>query len=189
MFNTAIPSKENLEPLSSYAENTKKTLIIEATRDKVHFYIINEKNGHPLRLHAGDIASIQNTHPHKASIVTERHANSFPSTQSCGWDQVWVDTTTIPESIIAMGKGETEKKSEKEALSETERNTFYRIILGLAIHHCNYNPAIGAINTATGDKTGSISIILKELGLSVDSDTIREILLRASDRLRGRLKK
>ncbi|PHQ24782.1 hypothetical protein CLH62_14560 [Marinobacter guineae] len=64
------------------------------------------------------------------------------------------------------------------AAATTERNTLYKIILGMAMAKYDYNPE-SRRNSATGENAGSISADLEEAGLSVDADTIREHLKAA----------
>lgn len=81
---------------------------------------------------------------------------------------------------VAFGEpAENEIKREGDnALSTTERNTLYKMILGMAIKKYGYNPE-SRRNAATGENTGSICADLEKAGLSVDSDTIRDHLKAA----------
>lgn len=60
----------------------------------------------------------------------------------------------------------------------TERNTLYRMILGMAIAKYGYDPE-SRRNAATGENAGSISADLEKVGFSIDADTIREHLKAA----------
>lgn len=64
-------------------------------------------------------------------------------------------------------------------LSETEKNTMLKVIIGMAIDKYEYNPSSNR-NQATGDKNG-ISAKLQTHGISVTDDTIRKYLTEAKD--------
>lgn len=75
--------------------------------------------------------------------------------------------------------GKNSLPAEPESLSTTERNTLYKMILGMAIQKYDFNPE-SRRNTATGENHGSICADLEKAGLQVDADTIREHLKAAS---------
>ncbi len=62
-------------------------------------------------------------------------------------------------------------------LSETERNTMLKLIIGMAIHAYSYDPKSNK-NTATGDKNG-IRAKLQMHGININDDTIRKYLTEA----------
>jgi hypothetical protein len=66
-----------------------------------------------------------------------------------------------------------------DELPTTERNTLYKMILGMAMQKYGFNPE-SRRNTATGENHGSICADLEKAGLPVDADTIREHLKAAS---------
>lgn len=68
--------------------------------------------------------------------------------------------------------------SEQPELATTERNSLYKMILGMAMEKYDYDPE-SRRNSATGENTGSISADLEKAGLPVDADTIREHLKAA----------
>src|SRR5690554_977737 len=67
------------------------------------------------------------------------------------------------------------------ALSTTQENTLYKMILGMAITKYEYAPN-NTRNKATGEKRGSIYHDLEQAGVPVDADTIRKHLQIASER-------
>ena len=67
-------------------------------------------------------------------------------------------------------------------LTEIERHTMLKIIIGMAMYGYGYDPCKSR-NAATGDKSGSIKAALEQAGLSVDSDTIRNYLNEAKELL------
>jgi hypothetical protein len=68
-----------------------------------------------------------------------------------------------------------------KSLTETERNSMLRLILGMAIHGYGYDPDSGR-NTATGSKNRSIKAALETLGLGTDEKTISKYLKEAAER-------
>lgn len=91
-----------------------------------------------------------------------------------------------PESYLIIRREQLQKlfednNAEKSAavpFSTTERNTLYKMILGMAMQKYGFNPE-SRRNTATGENTGSICADLEKAGLPVDADTIREHLKAA----------
>jgi hypothetical protein len=67
-------------------------------------------------------------------------------------------------------------------LTTTERNTLYKMILGMARERYGYNPD-SKRNAATGSNSGSIASDLEKHGLEVDVDTIRKHLQAAAELL------
>lgn len=84
--------------------------------------------------------------------------------------QLYEETFSVPEN--------TKSSLVNMAAATTERNTLYKIILGMAMAKYDYNPE-SRRNSATGENAGSISADLEKVGLSVDPDTIREHLKAA----------
>jgi hypothetical protein len=69
----------------------------------------------------------------------------------------------------------------KTELSETERQTMLKLIIGMAMNAYGYDPN-ATRNTATGDKNG-ISAKLERHGISINDDTIRKYLTAAKELL------
>lgn len=65
-------------------------------------------------------------------------------------------------------------------ITETERNTMLKLIIGMAIDAYGYNPKASK-NTATGNNKNGISARLQTRGINVSDDTIRRILNKAKD--------
>jgi len=63
---------------------------------------------------------------------------------------------------------------DKAALSETERSTLLKLVLGMAIDAYGYDQT-SSRNSSTGDKNG-ISAKLQTRGINIDADTIRKYL-------------
>lgn len=76
--------------------------------------------------------------------------------------------------LLILEDGSVEKRT-PEALSTRERNTLYKMILGMAIEKYGYNPE-GSRNSATGQNAGSICADLEKAGLPVDAETIKKKL-------------
>ena len=64
-------------------------------------------------------------------------------------------------------------------ISETERNSMLKLIIGMAIDAYGYDPESNR-NSATGDKNG-ISAKIKTRGISLGDDTIRDFLKEAKN--------
>ena len=64
-----------------------------------------------------------------------------------------------------------------ENISESERATLLKLILGMAIDAYAYKP--GSRNTATGNNHGSIKAALQKIGLNADEKTISKYLKEA----------
>jgi hypothetical protein len=69
----------------------------------------------------------------------------------------------------------------KDGLSETERTSLLKMILGMAVSKYRYQ-GDASRNTATGDNRGSIASDLEKIGIVLDSDTIRAYLKEAWDK-------
>lgn len=70
----------------------------------------------------------------------------------------------------------------KSALTETERNTMLKLILGMAMDTYGYAPN-ALRNNATGENNGSIKASLERIGINIDADTIRKYLNEAKSLL------
>jgi hypothetical protein len=71
-------------------------------------------------------------------------------------------------------------KPQVNELTETERNSMLKIILGMAVHKYRYK--IGASrNEATGTNKNSIQHSVEMLGLRINDDTIRKYLVEAEN--------
>ena len=66
----------------------------------------------------------------------------------------------------------------KDGLSETERTSMLKIILGIAVSKYEYQ-GDASRNTATGENRDSIAADLAKMGIDLDSDTIRRYLNEA----------
>lgn len=83
-------------------------------------------------------------------------------------------TTERDSPIQVKGKQSTDDAS---SLSELERNTLLKLVLGMAIDAYGYDPN-ATKNTATGSKNG-ISASLELHGISINDDTVRKYLTEA----------
>lgn len=92
------------------------------------------------------------------------------------------DTLLYALDLERYFNGANEKPEIKTLISETERMTFLKLILGMAIDKYNYNPKIHR-NSATGGNKGSIRNALQTISseLDVNEDTIRKYLTEASE--------
>jgi len=75
----------------------------------------------------------------------------------------------------------------KEGLSETERTSMLKIILGMAVSKYKYQGG-AARNAATGENKDSIPSDLEKIGLDLDPDTIRRYLNEATVKFGGIVK-
>jgi hypothetical protein len=71
--------------------------------------------------------------------------------------------------------------SEPKALTETERDSLLKLVLGMAIDGYRYDPN-NTRNTATGGKKGSIQAALSRCGLEMDQKTISKYLKDANEK-------
>ena len=81
------------------------------------------------------------------------------------------------EQMDRLFQDET-KENHPQEVTTKERNTLYRMILGMAMEKYGYDPKTSR-NKATGENRGSICADLQKAGLPVDSDTIRDHLKMA----------
>lgn len=81
------------------------------------------------------------------------------------------------EDVARLSK----KEMAKTTLSETERNTMLKLIIGMAIDAYSYNPQ-NTRNSLTGDKNG-LSARLQTHGININDDTIRKYLREAKELL------
>lgn len=71
-------------------------------------------------------------------------------------------------------------QKEPDSLLESERNSLLKLVLGMAISKYGYS--LGSTrNTATGDNKQSISDDLLQLGLKLNSDTVRKYIKEAEE--------
>jgi len=75
----------------------------------------------------------------------------------------------------------------KDGLSETERTSLLKMILGMAVSKYGYQ-GDASRNTATGRNKGSIASDLEKRGIALDPDTIRRYLKEAWDKFGDILK-
>jgi len=75
----------------------------------------------------------------------------------------------------------------KDGLSETERTSMLKIILGMAVSKYGYQ-GDASRNTATGENSASIASDLEKIGLDLDPDTIRRYLNEATAKFGGIVK-
>jgi len=76
---------------------------------------------------------------------------------------------------------------EKNSLSDSERHSLLKLVLGMAMDAYKYKPG-NARNTATGENKGSIAVALQQIqGLEMDADTIRKYVKEAEDRFKEAL--
>jgi hypothetical protein len=87
---------------------------------------------------------------------------------------------SYPIEILEIAKPPNTDGEQKD-LSETERNTMLKLIIGMAIDAYDYDPGPdGPRNTATGGNKGSIKAALERCGLSADQKTIKKYLEEAA---------
>jgi len=93
----------------------------------------------------------------------------------------WTTRTGIevPDEL-SKSAAYTNTKNE-DGLSETERTSLLKIILGMAVSKYGYQGSESR-NTATGTKRDSIASDLEKIGISLDPDTIRRYLKEAWDK-------
>jgi hypothetical protein len=72
------------------------------------------------------------------------------------------------------------KETTKNDMTETERNTMLKLIIGMAIDAYGYEPDKPK-NSASGNNKNSISAKLQTRGISISDDTIRKYLTEAKN--------
>jgi hypothetical protein len=88
---------------------------------------------------------------------------------------------------LETAKAESDNGNEKATLSDSERHSLLKLVLGMAIDSYKYKPG-GSRNTATGENKGSIAAALQKIqGLEMDADTIRKYIKEAEDRFKDSL--
>lgn len=95
-----------------------------------------------------------------------------------------MDTVILTEDVLNFFGGISDQKeidttqtAFSNDLSDTERNTMLKLIIGMAIDAYGYKPD-NIRNSATGDKNG-ISAKLRTQGISISDDTVRKYLTEA----------
>ena len=101
--------------------------------------------------------------------------------------EITCDTAIITKDALIFlvrisGKQETgsQQTTSGKELSETERNTLLKLIIGMAIDAYGYNPE-SSRNSASGDNKNSISAKLALKGIAITDDTIRKYLNEAKN--------
>ena len=82
------------------------------------------------------------------------------------------------EQSLEQGEG---PHKEPDSLSESERNSLLKLVLGMAISAYEYDPD-SQRNTATGGNKRSRADDLSKVDLNLDADTVRRYLQEAVDR-------
>ena len=85
-----------------------------------------------------------------------------------------------PTNIISIAEPAPIQKL-KQKLTESERNTLLKLVLGMAIDCYKYDPE-KLRNEATGGNKGSIQAALTRCGLEIDQKTIALYLKEASEK-------
>jgi hypothetical protein len=93
-------------------------------------------------------------------------------------EHCFFDIDRSKEVILEIAAPYAEEKTE---ISETERNTMLKLIIGMAIDAYRYKPE-ELRNSLTGDKNG-LSARLRTLGINISDDTIRKYLTEAKNLL------
>ncbi len=88
-----------------------------------------------------------------------------------------IDTSKEMKIVLAVPD---KRKSIKHEVTELERNTMLKLIIGMAIDAYGYSPDKSR-NEATGTNKGSIRAGLETRGIFVDDDTIRKYLNEAKE--------
>lgn len=118
-------------------------------------------------------------HNHETNSLKSSQANYYPAF-SLPEDSVFVvRTDAIREFEKSQIQSDTSQK-DPDAISESERNTVLKLILGMAAAKYGFNHN-SPRNAASGDNAGSISADLESLSLKIDSDTVRKYLQEAAD--------
>jgi hypothetical protein len=121
-------------------------------------------------------------HPH-CNFTMEANADIEISQGDCGYDIERIDEAyfKIDRSqlieMLDIAK-QPNADGEQKGLSETERNTMLKLIIGMAIDAYGYAPE-KTRNNVTGENNGSIKAALDKRGISIDADTIRKYLTEA----------
>lgn len=93
-----------------------------------------------------------------------------------------LDHFVIKESELARLQPPKQDNPPTKSLTETERQSMLKIIIGMAMDAYQYDPE-STKNKATGENNGSIKAALDRKGIKVDADTIRKYLNEAKDLL------
>lgn len=120
----------------------------------------------PNPTHGGDVYFVLCDEPFHTPPDTHLQANKI--TKEYTIDDIQPD-------IVDLG-ADTSKD-----LTEAERNTLLKLILGMAIDTYGYVPG-ATKNPATGNNRGSIKASLEKVGLSADQKTISKYLQEAIER-------
>ena len=105
--------------------------------------------------------------------------DNYYSADICTEDCVFVvKTSALSEFVDNLNKADSKQTNE---ISESERNSLLKIILGMAVTEYGYDP-ISHRNNATGKNRGSISTDLERLGIELNAETIRKYLKEAAEK-------
>lgn len=122
------------------------------------------------------------------SILGMVHPKDCIETDDEWWQGPWInfDGSEIELTAFVILHDELEKLKQDSPqtkwnanVSEIERSSMLKLIIGMAIDAYGYDPK-GTRNAATGDKNG-ISEKLKTRGINIDADTVRKYINEAKN--------
>ena len=130
----------------------------------------------------GALAQLQDHHEHnpymnpKTLEMPWHHKNNFYPGGNLPSDAVLVVRTTALSQLLETIAETTKECAPHQELSTRERDTLYKLIIGMAIEGYRYNP-----RAARNDATAEIAGDLAKHGIEVSDDTVRKWLKQAAN--------
>lgn len=168
-------------------EDDKKAifqLLDAGIKNKTTIYVISSRSSTLFKLSPSQINFILSHFPSKVNITIEKekvtklnvmtekyYSENYNYTQLLSASDLWIKKSDVEDQL----KKPTVKSL---SVSETERATMLKLILGMAMGAYQYDPDDDR-NNATGSNKGSIKYDLEKFGLTIDGNTVRKYLVEA----------
>lgn len=172
---------ENLITLMPYGENVASFILEDASLGKIKIYVRDYNTTNLFaQITQNQADQIRINHPNQVEIrlfnidYQENHKHILHHNQIMNWKSLWI---LKDHKEILKNHSDILKKNN---LSLTERQSLYKMILGMSMDAYGYDPKL-ARNKATGENKGSIQFALEQRNLFLDSETIRDHITIATE--------
>ena len=146
-------------------------LRFKPTVEKARVYILDAQKTNELKLYDYHIEPV--TNPDTDDYQKQRDAPFYTSKVKPKEFVDWAKKLPIKFPMLNFAEGEDPKP-----LSEKERASLLKIVIGMAVKGYEYNP-----NASRNTTAKDISSDLQLLGISIDEDTVRKWLKEATQQL------